>query len=301
MRHRSAIDVAWPGRAASALASAPRRWRRRRAAQSPPPSRARRAGARRCRTTCSTRSADKALQSATSAELNALVDEKILPYVNFEKMTAAGGRAAAGARPRPSSAQALTREFRTLLVRTYAGAVSQVQATTRCRCGRSAPSRGRHRRGGAHQRRGVARRPDPARLPPGEDRRRLEDLRRQRRSACGWSRTTATPFATRDQPRRRRRPDQVAGRPQQGARAQEGLSGADAHRTTDLEAPTDQRRGRRCWRPGARAIRGGDLPFDLAAVRQVDSAAVALLLEWQREAPRAGASRSAACRRRWPA
>jgi phospholipid transport system transporter-binding protein len=35
---------------------------------------------------------------------------------------------------------------------------------------------------------------------------------------------------------------------------------------------------------GRAAIRGGDLAFDLAAVTQIDSAAVALLLAWQREA-----------------
>jgi phospholipid transport system transporter-binding protein len=35
---------------------------------------------------------------------------------------------------------------------------------------------------------------------------------------------------------------------------------------------------------GRAAIRGGDLAFDLGSVRQVDSAAVALLLAWQREA-----------------
>jgi phospholipid transport system transporter-binding protein len=35
---------------------------------------------------------------------------------------------------------------------------------------------------------------------------------------------------------------------------------------------------------GRAAIRSGDLSFDLASVRQVDSAAVALLLAWQREA-----------------
>ena len=35
---------------------------------------------------------------------------------------------------------------------------------------------------------------------------------------------------------------------------------------------------------GRATIRGGDLTFDLAAVTQVDSAAVALLLAWQREA-----------------
>jgi phospholipid transport system transporter-binding protein len=35
---------------------------------------------------------------------------------------------------------------------------------------------------------------------------------------------------------------------------------------------------------GRASIRSGDLSFDLGAVRQVDSAAVALLLAWQREA-----------------
>ncbi len=35
---------------------------------------------------------------------------------------------------------------------------------------------------------------------------------------------------------------------------------------------------------GRAAIRGGDVAFDLGAVKQVDSAAVALLLAWQREA-----------------
>lgn len=39
---------------------------------------------------------------------------------------------------------------------------------------------------------------------------------------------------------------------------------------------------------GATAIRSGDLSFDLGAVQQVDSAAVALLLAWQREAQSKG-------------
>lgn len=66
---------------------------------------------------------DPTLQSGDIARLNALVDEKILPHVNFEKMT----RLAVGRGWRDASAeqrQALTREFRSLLVRTYAGAVS---------------------------------------------------------------------------------------------------------------------------------------------------------------------------------
>jgi len=55
-----------------------------------------------------------------------LVDEKILPYVDFEKMTRlAVGRGWRQATPEQRAA--LTREFRTLLVRTYSGALSQVK------------------------------------------------------------------------------------------------------------------------------------------------------------------------------
>jgi phospholipid transport system substrate-binding protein len=70
--------------------------------------------------------ADKSLQTGDPAKLNELVDKKILPYVNFEKMTQlAVGRGWRQATP--EQRQALTREFRTLLVRTYSGAVSQVR------------------------------------------------------------------------------------------------------------------------------------------------------------------------------
>lgn len=68
---------------------------------------------------------DPALKSGDIARLSMLVDEKVLPYVNFEKMT----RLAVGRGWRqatPEQRVKLTREFRTLLVRTYSGAVSQV-------------------------------------------------------------------------------------------------------------------------------------------------------------------------------
>jgi phospholipid transport system substrate-binding protein len=69
---------------------------------------------------------DKALQGGDFNKLQQLVDEKILPYVNFEKMTQlAVGRGWRQATP--EQRQALTREFRTLLVRTYSGAMSQVR------------------------------------------------------------------------------------------------------------------------------------------------------------------------------
>ncbi|HET9024203.1 MAG TPA: ABC transporter substrate-binding protein [Burkholderiaceae bacterium] len=69
--------------------------------------------------------ADKALASGDVNRVQKLVDEKILPYVDFQKMTQlAVGRGWRQATPEQRSA--LTREFRTLLVRTYSGALSQV-------------------------------------------------------------------------------------------------------------------------------------------------------------------------------
>jgi phospholipid transport system substrate-binding protein len=69
--------------------------------------------------------ADKALASGDVNRVQKLIDEKILPYVDFQKMTQlAVGRGWRQATPEQRAA--LTREFRTLLVRTYSGALSQV-------------------------------------------------------------------------------------------------------------------------------------------------------------------------------
>ena len=69
--------------------------------------------------------ADKALASGDVNRVQKLIDEKILPYVDFEKMTRlAVGRGWRQATPEQRAA--LTREFRILLVRTYSGALSQV-------------------------------------------------------------------------------------------------------------------------------------------------------------------------------
>ena len=70
--------------------------------------------------------ADKQIQSGDSARLQKLVDDKVLPNVDFEKMT----RLAVGRGWRqatPEQQQTLLREFRVLLIRTYSGAVSQVR------------------------------------------------------------------------------------------------------------------------------------------------------------------------------
>jgi len=69
--------------------------------------------------------ADKALASGDVNRVQKLIDEKILPYVDFQKMTQlAVGRGWRQATPEQRAA--LTREFRILLVRTYSGALSQV-------------------------------------------------------------------------------------------------------------------------------------------------------------------------------
>jgi phospholipid transport system substrate-binding protein len=70
--------------------------------------------------------ADKALAAGDPNRVQQLVDEKVLPYVDFPKMTRlAVGRGWRQATPEQRTA--LTREFRSLLVRTYSGALSQVQ------------------------------------------------------------------------------------------------------------------------------------------------------------------------------
>jgi phospholipid transport system substrate-binding protein len=69
--------------------------------------------------------ADAALKGGDVNRVQKLVDEKVLPYVDFQKMTQlAVGRGWRQATPEQRAA--LTREFRTLLVRTYSGALSQV-------------------------------------------------------------------------------------------------------------------------------------------------------------------------------
>ena len=70
--------------------------------------------------------ADKAIASGDIGRVQKLVDEKVLPYVDFKKMTQlAVGRGWRNATPEQRTA--LTREFHTLLVRTYSGALSQVK------------------------------------------------------------------------------------------------------------------------------------------------------------------------------
>ncbi|MDQ6684321.1 MAG: ABC transporter substrate-binding protein [Pseudomonadota bacterium] len=69
--------------------------------------------------------ADKSIQSGDLRKVSAFVDAKVMPYVDFQRMTSAAvGRYWRQATPEQQ--KRLQEEFKLLLVRTYAGAMSQV-------------------------------------------------------------------------------------------------------------------------------------------------------------------------------
>ena len=83
---------------------------------------------------------DKAIQAGDVSRIHGLVDTQVMPHVDFQRMTAATvGRAWKTATPDQQAK--LQAEFKTLLIRTYAGALSKVnpQTTIELKPTRSAP------------------------------------------------------------------------------------------------------------------------------------------------------------------
>jgi len=73
--------------------------------------------------------ADKSIQAGDVNKIMTLVDSKVMPHVNFQRMTSAAvGRYWRQATP--DQQKRLQDEFKTLLVRTYSGALSQVRDQT---------------------------------------------------------------------------------------------------------------------------------------------------------------------------
>ena len=73
--------------------------------------------------------ADKDLQSGNISKVVQLAEQKVLPHFDFERMT----RLAVGrnwSQATPEQKQALTKEFRTMLVRTYSSSLSQYRNQT---------------------------------------------------------------------------------------------------------------------------------------------------------------------------
>ena len=69
--------------------------------------------------------ADKALRNGDVNKLTQLVDDKLMPHVNFRRMTSLA-TGPAWRKATPEQQKRLQDEFKILLVRTYAGALSQV-------------------------------------------------------------------------------------------------------------------------------------------------------------------------------
>jgi phospholipid transport system substrate-binding protein len=73
--------------------------------------------------------ADKAIQAGDVGRILALVDTKVMPHVNFQRMTASAvGRYWRTATPEQK--KRLQDEFKILIVRTYAGALTEVKEQT---------------------------------------------------------------------------------------------------------------------------------------------------------------------------
>lgn len=68
---------------------------------------------------------DKAVQGGDVSRIRALVDAKVMPHVNFERMT---GKAVGPQWPSatPEQRKRLLEEFKTLLINTYSGAMTQL-------------------------------------------------------------------------------------------------------------------------------------------------------------------------------
>jgi phospholipid transport system substrate-binding protein len=72
---------------------------------------------------------DKQIQAGDTSRISALVDQKVMPHVAFEVVT----RSAVGPKWReatPEQRQKLQAEFKTLLLKVYAGALSQIRDQT---------------------------------------------------------------------------------------------------------------------------------------------------------------------------
>ena len=72
---------------------------------------------------------DKAIQAGDLSRIQALVDSKVLPHVDLQRMTA-GVMGKYWKQATPDQQQKLEAQFKTLLLRTYAGALTKVNDQT---------------------------------------------------------------------------------------------------------------------------------------------------------------------------
>lgn len=72
---------------------------------------------------------DPSLREGDASKVNALVNDKVMPYVNFRRMTSAAV-GPAWRKATPEQRQKLETEFKAVLVRTYSGALKDVRDQT---------------------------------------------------------------------------------------------------------------------------------------------------------------------------
>lgn len=72
---------------------------------------------------------DKDLAGGDIAKITALVDSKVIPFVNFQRMTASSV-GPAWRRATPEQQKRLQEEFKILLIRSYAGALKEIKNRT---------------------------------------------------------------------------------------------------------------------------------------------------------------------------
>ncbi|MBC3832030.1 ABC transporter substrate-binding protein [Undibacterium amnicola] len=69
---------------------------------------------------------DKSIQSGNRQRINDLVEVKVLPHINFERMTSLAV-SKSWRTATPEQQKQLVTEFRTLLIHTYSGAITQIR------------------------------------------------------------------------------------------------------------------------------------------------------------------------------
>ncbi len=149
--------------------------------------------------------ADKTIKAGDVTKIMPLVESKIMPNVNFQRMTASAV-GPAWRQATPEQQKRLQEEFKTLLARTYAGALDQVSDQTVS----VRPFRGSPDDNEVLVRTEVKGDGDPVqldyRLEKTPARRRLEDLQHQRPGRVA-GRYVPHPVRAADQHQGHRRPD----------------------------------------------------------------------------------------------
>ncbi len=236
-----------------------------------------------------TAKADKEIQAGNQKKVLELVESKILPYVDSQRMTAlAAGRYWREATPEQK--KRLSEEFRDLLIYTYSGAISQVRDQKMIfRPFRADPADTEVEvRTQVVQTRG-----EPIqlnyRLAKEDAGWKIYDVNVHGRLAGG---VVQEQLCHRNRQERHRWPDQGLGRQEQAPGRRQPPSPPripDCRKPMFRPAsPFNASTAKAIYQAGLAAIRAGQASIDLADLTTADSAAIAALIGWRRAAMQQG-------------